>query len=104
MTPDPINLTTIILALSGIAAAVAAVVAAVVAWRAARGDRDETASDIRKTEINGQAVVIANLLTEVGRLSARVTQLETDYNLLRRQYDHVLGWAMPRGYEPPPHW
>ena len=100
MTPDPINLTPIILALPG----VAALVAAVVAIRAAKGQRNETTADIKKTDINGQSIVIANLATEVGRLSARVTQLETDYNLLRRQYDHVLGWAMPRGYEPPPHW
>ena len=100
MTPDPINLTPIILALPG----VAALVAAVVAIRAAKGQRNETAADIKKTDINGQSIVIANLATEVGRLSARVAQLETDYNLLRRQYDHVLGWAMPRGYEPPPHW
>ena len=100
MTPDPINLTSIILALPG----VAALVAAAVAIRAAKGQRNETAADIKKTDINGQSIVIANLATEVGRLSARVTQLETDYNLLRRQYDHVLGWAMPRGYEPPPHW
>ena len=100
MNPDPINLTTIILALPG----VAALVAAVLAMRAAKGQRNETAADIKKTDINGQSIVITNLATEVGRLSARVTQLETDYNLLRRQYDHVLGWAMPRGYEPPPHW
>ena len=100
MTPDPINLTPIILALPG----VAALVAAAVAIRAAKGQRNETAADIKKTDINGQSIVIANLATEVGRLSARVAQLETDYNLLRRQYDHVLGWAMPRGYEPPPHW
>jgi len=100
MTSDPINLTTIILALPG----VAALVAAVLAMRAAKGQRNETAADIKKTDINGQSIVIANLATEVGRLSARVTQLETDYNLLRCQYDHVLGWAMPRGYEPPPHW
>lgn len=101
MTLDLPTLTTIILAsLPGLAA----LVAAILAIRAAKGKRNETAADIKKTDINGQSIVITNLAAEVGRLSARVAQLEVDYTLLGRKYDHVLAWAMPRGYEPPPHW
>jgi len=33
-----------------------------------------------------------------------VTQLEGDYELLRRKYDDVLAWATPRGYRAPAHW
>ena len=78
----------------------------------------ETLATTRKLSINGQSTIITNLRMEIERLTvrvevvetekkamgARVTQLETDYTLLRRQYTHVLNWALPKGYEPPPHW
>jgi len=85
-------------------ASVAALITAIVKIRSAPPADRKVKAETEKTEINGQSVVIANLATEVDRLSARVTQLEGDYELLRRKYDDVLAWATPRGYRAPAHW
>ena len=99
-------------------AAVAALITAIVKGKSAQTTDRKAQAETEKTGINGQAVIIASLATEVKRLTirvevveaekqamgTRVTQLETDYTLLRRQYTHVFNWARPKGYEPPPHW
>jgi len=64
----------------------------------------KTKAEIVKLKVNGQSTIITNLCAEVERLSKRVTQLEADYHLLQRKYDHVTDWAIPRGYEPPAKW
>jgi len=86
--------------LAGIAALLTAIGLAVTR----KSERGKTRAEARKTEINGQSVVINNLCAEVERLSNRVGQLEEDYALLQRKYEDVLGWAVPKGYKPPPHW
>ena len=108
----------IVAALSGLVALIAAIrVLAESKQRSA-----QSTSEIRRADINGQAVVLGNLLTECTRLSARidviqaekkviearVSALEVERATLQRQVgdlrtrlDHVLEWAIPRGYEPP---
>lgn len=84
--------------------ALAALITALIKGRSARYSDRVASAEANKIIADGQSVVIANLCTEVERLSRRVDQLEQEYALLQRKYDHVLGWAMPRGYKPPASW
>ena len=90
--------------LLAIAALITAAATAIHNRRADKADEKRADAETEKTYINGQSVVITNLCTEVDRLSKRVDQLEEEYALLQRKYDHVLDWAIPRGYKPPASW
>jgi len=59
---------------------------------------------IRFGRISAQSTIIDDLGGEVDRLKTRVDELECEYELLQRKYDHVLTWAIPRGYRPPATW
>jgi len=54
--------------------------------------------------VTAQSTIIGDLQSELDRLTTRVDELECEYELLQRKYDHVLGWAIPRGYRPPASW
>jgi len=89
----------------------AALLTAAAMWLDQRAQRKKTEADAKKADagakkldINGQSIVIENLRDEVARLGTRLTHLEKDYALLQRKYEHVLEWATPLGYKPPPRW
>jgi len=118
MNLDWLSLDMFVAALPGIAA----LIAVLIAWRAAKGQRNETAAGTRKTGVEALATVVQTLQTEVTRVShrvevieaekrvlqARIEALEVERDTLRRRVDDlqarldaVLKWAIPRGYEPP---
>jgi len=118
MNLDWITLDMFIAALPGIAA----LIAVAIAWRAAKGQRNETAAGTQQVGVESLATVVQTLQAELTRLShrievieaekrvlqARVEALEVERDTLRRRVDDlqarldaVLAWAVPRGYEPP---
>ena len=58
-------------------------------------------SSAKESDVRALSQIIDKLRQGYDRLSAENEELRRQFNILRRQYEHVLTWAEPRGYEPP---
>ena len=58
-------------------------------------------SSAKESDVRALSQIIDKLRQGYDRLTAENEELRRQFNILRRQYEHVLTWAEPRGYEPP---
>ena len=68
-----------------------------------RAARAEDVAALRSV-IETLQVDYARLKTDNEEMRARIDELQAEHVKLKKQYAHVLAWARPRGYEPPPSW
>ena len=58
-------------------------------------------SSAQESDVRALSQIIDKLRQGYDRLTAENEELRRQFKELHSQYEHVLAWAKPRGYEPP---
>ena len=58
-------------------------------------------SSAQESDVRALSQIIDKLRQGYDRLTAENEDLRRQFKELHSQYEHVLAWAKPRGYEPP---
>ncbi len=58
-------------------------------------------SSAKESDVRALSQIIDKLRQGYDRLTAENEDLRRQFKELHSQYEHVLAWAKPRGYEPP---